>query len=83
MGYEVERSVIEAKGGTPSVEESARAAFQDLLAQRAAFAAKLNGVPEPYGLGVAWGAKLEQKMDYGIVLCSPAHIGSALSNLFG
>jgi hypothetical protein len=50
--------LIEVKGGTRPIEDSARAALYDLLAYRAAFARALSDAPQPYGLGIAWGADL-------------------------
>ena len=50
--------VIEAKMGTRrSVEDSARAALNDLLAYRRVFDESLRNVPQPYGIGIVWGRR--------------------------
>jgi hypothetical protein len=75
--------LIEVKGGTRTIEESARAALHDLLAYRAAFAKTLSVARQPYGLGIAWGADLEPDTESDIVLCSPDRLQNALSGLLG
>jgi hypothetical protein len=73
--------VVEAKLGiTRSVEDSARAALQDLLGYRRAFDEVLAQQDGPYGLGLAWGADLAASEDE-ILLCSPDQIGQALALL--
>jgi hypothetical protein len=76
--------VIECKLGTRrSVEQSARAALNDLLAYRQAFDSELCANPTPYGLGIAWGEQLEAEVGQEIMLCTPDTIASALHVALG
>jgi hypothetical protein len=75
--------LVEVKGGTRPVEDSARAAAVDLLAYRAAFAPILSSTPEPYGLGIAWGSHLTPQDDHGIMLCTPDTLEQAVAGVFG
>jgi hypothetical protein len=71
--------VVEVKGGpSRTVEASARAALLDLMAYRRNFRAQLSDNPEPYGLGIAWGAELEPVKTSEAILCSSDCIGQAL-----
>jgi hypothetical protein len=73
--------LVEVKGIERSVEDSARAAINDLLAYRRAFEPVLGKQTDAYGIGIAWGAELEPKGTDEIVLCSPDTIPGALSVL--
>ena len=75
--------LVQTKGETRAVEDSARAATQDLLAYWAAFSEALKSTREPDGLGVAWGAQLEPKPGRGIMLCTPDMLELAMSHLYG
>jgi hypothetical protein len=70
--------LIEMKGGTRSVEDSARAALQDLLAYRTAFSPILDQQGGIYGLGIAWGAELSPSVTSDVMLCTPECLGEAL-----
>ena len=71
--------VVEVKGGPKrSVRDSARAALLDLLAYRRDYDAILDDTPHPYGLGIAWGAKLDPVETPEVVLCSWDRIAPAL-----
>jgi hypothetical protein len=76
--------VVEVKGGpTRTVAASARAALLDLLAYRRNYRVQLGNQPGPYGLGIAWGTKLEPVKTPEIMLCSFDRIGPALRLLIG
>jgi hypothetical protein len=70
--------VIEAKGGTRSVEHSARAATFDLLAYRTAFDRSLGPQAKPFGLGIAFGAELLPTQTGPLMLCTPDTLKLAL-----
>lgn len=71
--------VVEVKGGPKrSVRDSARAALLDLLAYRRDYHAILDDSQHPYGLGIAWGAKLDPVKSPEVVLCSWDRIAPAL-----
>jgi len=67
-----------ARASGRDVEGSARAAIRDLLMYRRDFDKVLVSTPEPYGLGLIWGAEL-RVADGEIMLCTPDHLGAALS----
>lgn len=73
--------VIEAKGGSRDVADSARAATFDLLAYRTAFEDVLGPQQTPYGLGVVWGSELEAAPGDDIALCTPDTLTSALASV--
>lgn len=74
--------VVEVKGGRKrKVATSARAALGDLLAYRRNYHAQLKDDNGPYGLGIAWGAKLEPVPTSEVLLCSADRIESALQIL--
>jgi hypothetical protein len=76
--------VIEIKGGPKrSVRDSARAALLDLLSYRRDYHAILDDAPHPYGLGIAWGAKLDPVETPEVVLCSWDRIAPALRLVTG
>jgi hypothetical protein len=71
--------VIEAKmGERRTVQDSARAATADLLGYRRAFDDVLDAQPEPYGIGIVWGADLAPASTGELILCTPDHIPDAL-----
>lgn len=70
--------LIEIKGGTRRVDESARAAVRDLLAYRADFDRALSVQPAPYGVGIAWGAGLLPEPEGDILLCTPDAVSEVL-----
>jgi hypothetical protein len=73
--------LVEVKGGIRrTVQECARAAAYDLLAYRHAFSPALEDAPNPYGLGIAWGAELLPGAGE-IALCTPDSLRSALSSI--
>ena len=70
--------LVEVKGVERPVEASARAAARDLFAYRRALSPVLSLQPEPYGIGIAWGADLEPVTTDEFVLCTPDRIDAAL-----
>jgi hypothetical protein len=74
---------VEVKGGKRPVEEAARAATYDLLAYRTAFDVPLARQAGPYGLGIAWGARLVHNPFSEVLLCTPDNLGRALQDAVG
>jgi hypothetical protein len=71
--------LIEVKGGVKrTVQQAARAAAYDLLAYHHAFRPALENTPQPYGLGIAWGAELSPNTQAEIALCTPDTLAEAL-----
>jgi hypothetical protein len=73
--------LVEVKGLHRPVQDSARAAVQDLLAYRRAFSPMLDRQSGAYGVGVAWGEQLKPSGSAEILLCSPDTITDALERV--
>ena len=83
VGNRVSWLLLEAKGGDRGVAKLARAALQDLLAYRRAFDSVLSLSASPYGVGVAWGERLDSAPGGEVVLCTPDTLLGALAKMLG
>jgi hypothetical protein len=63
------------------VRHAARQALADLLSYRRAFDTALASAATPYGLGVAWGQRLNPNSDAEIALCTPDTLDAALRQI--
>ncbi|NHC46742.1 hypothetical protein [Motilibacter aurantiacus] len=70
--------LIECKLYQDDAEGAARAALADLLGYRREFGQALAPNPQPYGLGVVWGAGLEPAAGSEVLLCTPDQLAPAL-----
>jgi hypothetical protein len=75
--------LLEVKGVDRPVEDSARAALQDLLGYRRAFEPILSNQNGVYGIGAAWGEVVEPAHEGEILLCSPDTLASAIATATG
>jgi hypothetical protein len=66
---------------TQGAGHAARQALLDLLAYRRAFDSTLRTTPDPYGLGLAWGADLYADPSSEIVICTPDALEQALATV--
>jgi hypothetical protein len=82
-GREERWLLIEMKSGDIGGPKLARRALRDLFMYRTAFASTLTRQTDLYGLGIAWGSELLPHIHEGVSLCTPDHIGDALSLAFG
>jgi hypothetical protein len=69
--------VIEIKGGKYEMARYAVAALQDLLAYRRSFEPALRQSTR-YGVGIAFGRKLQPDLDAEVALCTPDTLAVAL-----
>ena len=63
------------------VARAARHALADLLMYRRDFSHALAAIPNPYGLGVAWGADLHPDTSSEITLCTPDTLQAAMHQI--
>jgi hypothetical protein len=78
----VEMKMGDVTNGGRGVADSARSALVDLLAYRRDFDAVLSLTPEPYGLGLVWGAELEWA-EGEVMLVTPDKLSSSLAAFLG
>jgi len=73
--------LVECKLTKHGVIDAAWKALKDLLAYRRAFSPLLDGEPEPYGLGLAWGQGLSPDSAAEIMLATPDTLPLAVASM--